>query len=54
MLEASDNQIIEDNHLMRKIGDDIFFTEKFPLRMDLRSINVVDIGDINFVLVSTF
>lgn len=39
---------------MRKIGEDIFFTDKFPLRMDLKSINIVDINEINFVLVSTF
>ena len=39
---------------MRKIGDDVYFTDKFPFRMDLKSINIVDINEINFVLVSTF
>lgn len=39
---------------MRKIGEEIFFTDKFPLRMDLKPINIVDINEINFVLVSTF
>lgn len=39
---------------MSKIGDDVFFTSKFPMRMDLKSLNVFDISQIDVVFVSTF
>ena len=38
---------------MCKINDEIFFTDKFPIRMDLKQINLIDISEINYVLVST-
>jgi Cft2 family RNA processing exonuclease len=39
---------------MKKIGEDIFFTSKFPLRMDLKSLNIMNISQIDVVFVSTF
>jgi hypothetical protein len=35
-LDINDDQIIKNNKLMEKIGDEIFFTPKFPIRMDLK------------------
>lgn len=39
---------------MRKVGDEVFFTSKFPVRMDLKALNIKDISEIDVVLVSTF
>jgi hypothetical protein len=39
---------------MKKINNEIYFTEKFPLRMDLKQINIIDVCEIDFVFVSTF
>lgn len=39
---------------MEKIGDEIFFTSKFPMRIDLKHLNVISISDIDCVLVSVF
>lgn len=39
---------------MKKIDNEIYFTEKFPLRMDLKQINVIDVCEIDFIFVSTF
>ena len=53
-LDINDDQIISNNNLMEKIGEDIFFTPKFPVRMDLKQLNVVEISQIDAVLVSVF
>jgi hypothetical protein len=39
---------------MHNIKDDIFFTEKFPIRLELKQLNVARLEDIDAVLVSTF
>ena len=39
---------------MKKIDNEIYFTEKFPVRMDLKQINIIDVCEIDFVLVSTY
>ena len=39
---------------MKKVGDEVFFTGKFPIRMDLKALNIMDISQIDVVLVSTF
>jgi hypothetical protein len=39
---------------MEKIGEEIFFTPKFPMRIDLKQLNILAIGDIDCVLVSVF
>ena len=31
-----DDELIYKNSLMHKIGDEIFFTSRFPIRMDLK------------------
>ena len=49
-----DQSIIAKNRLMEIVEDEIFFTSKFPIRMDLKQINVVAISDIDAVFVSTF
>jgi hypothetical protein len=49
-----DDKILSENYLMTKIDNEIYFTEKFPIRMDLKQINIIDICEIDFVLVSTF
>ena len=49
-----DQAIIERNSLMQNIKDDIFFTEKFPVRMQLKQLNVTKLQDIDAILVSTF
>lgn len=49
-----DQSLIAKNQLMTVIEDEIFFTSKFPIRMDLKQINVVSIANIDAVLVSTF
>ena len=50
----NDDKVIEDNQLMRKIGGEIFFTDRFPVRIDLKAINIVDVDEIDYVLVSAF
>ena len=49
-----DESVIRENKLMRNIDGEVFFTEKFPLRMDLKHVHVVDIENLDVVLVSTF
>lgn len=49
-----DEKILSENFLMKKINNEIYFTEKFPIRMDLKHINIIDICEIDFVLVSTY
>ena len=39
---------------MRKIGDEVFLTAKFPTRMDLKPLHVLDVSDLNVVLISSF
>ena len=39
---------------MHNVKDDIFFTEKFPIRMELKQLNVTRLQDIDVILVSTF
>lgn len=39
---------------MHNIGDEIFFTEKFPVRMHLKQLNVVSLDEIDVILVSNF
>ena len=39
---------------MEKIGEEIFFTPKFPIRIDLKQLNILSISDIDCVLVSVF
>lgn len=46
--------MIAKNQLMEIVEDEVFFTAKFPMRMDLKQINVVAISDIDAVFVSTF
>jgi hypothetical protein len=53
-ITMDDQSIIAKNQLMTVIEDEIFFTSKFPIRMDLKHINVVSIANIDAVLVSTF
>jgi hypothetical protein len=43
-LDLQDENIIEKNSLMEKIGEEIFFTSRFPLRMDLKPLNVIEIS----------
>lgn len=51
---SDDQAIISKNSLMHNIGDDIFFTEKFPIRMHLKQLNVISLEEIDVVLVSNF
>jgi hypothetical protein len=53
-ITMDDQSLIAKNQLMTVIDDEIFFTSKFPIRMDLKQINVVSIANIDAVLVSTF
>lgn len=53
-ITMDDQSLIAKNQLMTVIEDEIFFTSKFPIRMDLKQINVVSIANIDAVLVSTF
>jgi hypothetical protein len=39
---------------MQEIGNQTFFTAKFPLRLDMKNLNFVDISDVDIVLVSMF
>lgn len=39
---------------MTAIDDEVYFTEKFPMRMQLKNLNVVSLEDINVILVSNF
>ena len=49
-----DQAIIARNSLMTSIQDEIFFGAKFPMRLQLKPLNVVKLEDIDGVLVSTF
>ena len=39
---------------MRRVGNELFLTERFPVRLDLRPVNVCNIDEIGVVLVSSF
>ena len=39
---------------MQIVGDEIFFTEKFPIRLQMKQLNVTKLEDIDGVLISTF
>ena len=49
-----DQAIIDRSSLMHNIKDDIFFTERFPIRLELKQLNVVKLEEIDAVLVSNF
>lgn len=42
------------NSLIRRVGGELFLTERFPVRLDLRAVHVCDISEINVVLISNF
>jgi len=39
---------------MTEINGEIFFTQQFPMRMDLKKLNVIDVNQIDFILVSSY
>jgi Cft2 family RNA processing exonuclease len=49
-----DQAIIDRNSLMHNVKDEIYFTEKFPVRMQLKQLNVVNLDQIDAIFVSTF